>query len=310
MKHIYHTLKWSLFLFLLFICQIGICQTAPRDYPFVEGKIYRVLARPNQKIVGYYLKKSDLTLWIKDLKEEEVEISFVLITDIEEVPFTAIREYWMDNPYPNGYFLGSSAIPLEQGQASLQNSAIILSGVKGGITDFFAVELGALIISKNSLSKHFPIYLYPKVSQKIANNWHIGGGFLYVNFPEEDFFAQEVKWRIFNGMATYGTLDDNITIGLGYGSFHRQFSKKPMLTFSGMLRLSNGVSIITENWFVPTPDKEKAYYPFYSLGLRVIIKDIGINFFLVTNEEIRDTPIPFTDVYLKAFPVLSVTYQL
>src|SRR5690606_6031246 len=94
--------------------------------------------------------------------------------------------------------------------------------------------------------------------------------------------------------------DNNITGGLGWGFIEGDFAKKPVITLSGMTRLSRTMSLVTENWFVPvsgiTPDRQ--YYGVYSYGIRLFGKRVAVDLAFINSRDLIDYSvlgIPYVD---------------
>ena len=152
------------------------------------------------------------------------------------------------NPHPNRYFFGPSAIPLKKRDKYYQNVYFLLNSIQIGLNDHLSVGGGVLV--------PFALFLTPKIGYKVAPKLHLGGGVLFASSLIRDFnFGVGALY----GSATYGTNEHNVTLNLGLGAIRENtgmgtsdyrwnFSNKPMMTLSGMTRISNRVMLMTENW--------------------------------------------------------------
>ncbi|MEL6922985.1 MAG: hypothetical protein AAFO94_02980, partial [Bacteroidota bacterium] len=79
---------------------------------------------------------------------------------------------------------------------------------------------------------------------------------------------------------------------------------RPVITISGMYRLSQRWGFITENWLIPTEGYSSDgnsinYHPIFSYGLRVINERITIDFGFIVEEDI-------VDVFKIGFPIVGI----
>ena len=152
------------------------------------------------------------------------------------------------NPHPNRYFFGPSAIPLKKGDKYYQNAYFLLNSIQIGLNDHLSVGGGVLI--------PFALFLTPKIGYQVAPKLHLGGGVLFATSLIRDLnFGVGALY----GSMTYGTHEHNLTVNLGLGAVKEntglgssdytwKFANKPMMTLSGMTRISKRVMLMSENW--------------------------------------------------------------
>ena len=81
---------------------------------------------------------------------------------------------------------------------------------------------------------------------------------------------------------TLGTKEHNITSSLGWGFIEGEFSQRPIITLSGMTRISKRAALVSENWFVPTD----GYYGFFSYGVRFFGEKMAVDVAFINNPDI------------------------
>jgi hypothetical protein len=134
----------------------------------------------------------------------------------------------------------------------------------------------------------------PKIGFKVNKSMWLGGGILYLNMPEvlADFRGLGIAY----GSATFGNENSNLSIGAGWGFIGTVWSKNPVITISGMTRVSRKLALISENWFVPGN-------LIFSYGLRFMGEKISVDLGLVNSKEIvKEFPLGvplFLDFVLK-----------
>jgi len=194
-------------------------------------------------------------------------------------------KYWFPNPNYSRYFIGPG-IQLKKGDGYYQNVDLSVNTASYGITNFFSIGGGIELYS--TLNGH-PIFLImPKLGFEVTKSLWVGGGILYVNALESigDFGGLGIAYA----SATYGNTNNNITAGAGWGYVGNDWANKPTFTLSGMTRLSRRFGLVTENWFVPTPD----YYAIFTYGVRFIGEKIAVDIGLVNSKDIaKDFAIGF-----------------
>ncbi|UOR04990.1 hypothetical protein MUN82_18890 [Hymenobacter aerilatus] len=149
----------------------------------------------------------------------------------------------------NRLFFAPTARSLRKGEGYVQDIDIFLLGVNYGVTDHFSIGLLASAIPGIGLGKQV-VALTPKLTTKVSAKWNVGVGALIARIPDFDYdngsgFGAGIAY----GLATYGTADDNLTMGLGYGfSGQGGFGRTPVVLLGGAKRITNRVSLVSENY--------------------------------------------------------------
>ena len=228
---------------LLLICMSWITKAQDFTYVRVELKlgspVEGILKYQNDKSISVEIPSTGL------LSIPWESIQAVVHLKKEEIPGQG--GHWA-NPHPNRYFFGPSAIPLKKGDKYYQNAYFLLNSIQIGLNDHLSVGGGVLV--------PFALFLTPKIGYQVAPKLHMGGGVLFATSLIRDLnFGVGALY----GSMTYGTNEHNVTVNLGLGAVKEntglgssdytwKFASKPMLTLSGMTRISNRVMLMTENW--------------------------------------------------------------
>jgi hypothetical protein len=189
-------------------------------------------------------------------------------------------KFWFPNPNYSRYFV-SPAIQLKKGDGYYQNIDLSANTVSYGITNFLSIGGGLELYS--TLSGHPVFILMPKFGFKVGKSFWLGGGILYLNAPEviSDFSGLGIGY----GSATVGDENNNASLGAGWGFAGNEWSKKPIITISGMTRVSRRFALITENWIIPG-------YTVFSYGVRFLAEKTSIDIGFVNSRDI-----------IKVFPI-------
>jgi len=120
------------------------------------------------------------------------------------------------------------------------------------------------------------LYIAPKYTFLNKSNMDLSAGVLYMRIPS---FSKGAG--IAYGVGTFGSNDNALSVGIGYGFVDGDFADKPMLTLGGELRVSRYVKLISENWLFPAGD-----VGLLSAGLRFFGERMAGDFgFFVPTEE-------------------------
>ncbi|MGA1250439.1 MAG: hypothetical protein ACO3YM_08180 [Candidatus Kapaibacteriota bacterium] len=249
--------------------------------------------------VGSIVDRNQRELTILTDAGTKITVSLSSVQDIRVIPKSQIHdgEYWYPNPNDSRYLFAPSAFNLKKGEGYYQNTYLFINTFNYGITDNFSMGLGFEFISTFAslgASDFDPIYfLTPKYSTQVSENVRVGVGVLYGKVSD-DIGGFGVGY----GLVTYGNPEHNATLGLGFGFFDGEFSGEPVITLSGMTRLSRRISLVTENWFFPAD----VYRGIISYGIRFFGETMSVDLALVNNEEFSEVfpiGIPYVDFVVK-----------
>jgi len=276
----------------------------------------------DSEITGKVISKDPNFVLIETESKIEIKLPYKEISSINYLSsFPSLKStFEISNPFPSIYLFGPSAINLPKGECIYQNKSIILNSIDVGITKNISIGTGfefiTTILALSGDEYIRPIlFVKPKVGFKLSDNFHVAASAHIFIIPdlfdlgevaeEENNFA-----GLIHGLATYGTNDKNITIGLGYSFAREKKSKYPAINVSAISKISKRTAFITENWlfsdpvgkeltFLQNPNK---YYGYYSYGLRVYAKKMTFDFALINNSTIIKSFIiglPNIDVIIK-----------
>lgn len=279
------------------IAQVEIAQSSipgPNELSLIVMK-----GESGLRYVGSVIEKNERELTIMTDEGTKITILLSNIQDIRAIPKSLIQdgEYWYPNPNDSRYLFAPSAFNLKKGEGYYQNTYLFINSFNYGITDNFSMGLGFEFFSTfGSLDNDVfdPIFfLTPKYSMQVSENVRVGVGVLYGKVSD-DIGGFGVGY----GLVTYGNPEHNATLGLGFGFFDGDFSSDPVITLSGMTRLSRRISLVTENWFFPAD----VYRGIISYGIRFFGETMSVDLALINNEEFSEIfpiGIPYVDFVVK-----------
>jgi hypothetical protein len=144
-------------------------------------------------------------------------------------------------PVGNGtrIFFAPTARNLRKGEGYVQDIDIVFLGANYGITDNISVGVLVPVIPGAGFSV---IALTPKVGFSVTEKFSAGGGILFAS----DF---ETSGGIAYGVGTYGSADQNVTLGLGYLFAEGEVESSPVVVLGGAKRVSRRLSLLNETYF-------------------------------------------------------------
>jgi hypothetical protein len=227
----------------------------------------------------------------------KITLQYGMIADISMIAMEVevSGDYWFPNPNATRYLFAPSAICLKKGEGYYQNAYVLANSANFGVSNSFTIGGGLLL----------PVaaYVTPKVGFKVTDKFHLGGGVLLGILPESTIAG------IAYGLATFGSVEHNATVGLGYGFVDDESTDRPILTINGMTRVGRKFALVTENWIINIEEWDEKtnmdvskYRPFISYGMRFMWDRFTIDAAFINGYEIYDVfflGIPYIDFVVK-----------
>lgn len=263
-----------------------------------SAKTYKVVLQDGSVFIGKVLQQDTVQLVMQTAMFPRIEIPLAKIKVMEEVDASGFKKgrYWFKNPHASRYLFGPSAFNLQEGEGYYQNTWIFLNSFNVGLTNNFSLGGGIEFLStfaSLTQGEFKPIYfITPKFSLPVNERFRVGAGVWYIHVPEAG------AGGIGYGIATYGNTDANITAGAGWLISEWGSERKPVITLSGMKRLSPKIGLVSENWFMPVD----GYTSIWSYGIRFFGEKIAIDLAFINSADIIDylfIGIPYVDFVVK-----------
>jgi hypothetical protein len=220
---------------------------------FVLGSRYEITLKSGTSFTGTL---TTISLDALEFDAPDLGHLRVLRTEVQQArsldtaKLVGLRPGYYDIGNGNRLFFAPTARGLRKGEGSLQDVNIYIIGANYGITDYISLGGYITLIPGAGLTNQF-LVLTPKVSFPVRKNLHVGAGVLYVRIPDFDgALDRSYGAGIFYGAATYGSADNNVTVGLGYGFFEGNIGSTPIVQVGGQKRISRRISLISENYII------------------------------------------------------------
>ena len=202
------------------------------------GGTYSVELRSGTSFVGVLLARRNNELEFSTQDIGRVTIQQSNIRSLQLLSETQLHKGW--EPVGNGtrIFFAPTARNLRKGEGYVQDIDIVLLGVNYGITDNISVGVLVPVVPGIGLNV---FAVTPKVSVPVSEKFHVGGGLLYA-------FAFGSGGGIAYGLGTYGSADNNATLGVGYLVGSGDVDTSPVLLLGGATRISRRFSLLNETY--------------------------------------------------------------
>lgn len=271
-----------------------------------EPETVEVKMKDGSTVIGELVIETADKLIVKTKTLGEITILKSTILEVKRLRSVNMVDgvYWHENPNPTRNLYGPTGYSLRKGEGYYQNILIFANQVSYGFTDQFTIGFGFEIISILAGANSFGdgpsipgFTITPKYSIPIKKDkWNIGLGVLALHIPGTDeLFSAGILY----GVSTWGSRDNNFTLGFGFGITEGEFTGKPTITLAANKRVGRRFGIVTENWFVPFGDE---YGSLFSFGFRYIGERITWDFALFgagAAGEFAVSPLPLIGI---AFP--------
>lgn len=263
--------SFLLLIFVLILHNAAHCQNTIQD-----TILYKIETRDGNEFKGEIISEDSLKIQVSTTSIGVITIQKKNIKSIELIDEKQIRgdEIWFSNPQSTRYFWSPNGFGLKEGEGYYHNIWVLWNQFAVGITDNFSVGGGIIPLFLFG-GTPTPIFITPKFSIPIeADKINIGAGALIGTILGET----ESSFGIVYGVSTFGTADNNVTFGLGYGFTGEGWASSPMLNFNGMFRLSERWYFLTENYYINTGGEG---FGLLTLGGRWMIRKAALDFGLV-----------------------------
>lgn len=232
--------------------------------------------------------------------EDKIEVNKKQINNLQ----TVRQEEWFENPNYTRLFFAPTGRQLKKGDGYLQDINVFGLAANYGINDNLSVGGLATLLPGVSTSQQILAFT-PKIGTQINKDLSVAGGLLYLSG------AGLAQVGVAYGVATYGSVDTNLTLGIGgaYGNiskagFFPQIGEKAIVKGAGALvtmvggmhRIAKHLSVVSENWMINNNFSSEQSYLF-SYGFRLFWEksswDIAVMYPVIP--QTNSYPIPYID---------------
>jgi hypothetical protein len=227
----------TILLLTIFFCHFSVSK-AQNDPVEKKDTIYMITTNDGGEFVGKIISDDGREVVIMDRAKGKIILPKYAIKAMEMVNQSNVVGNIIvhTNPHPSRYLFSPSAIALKKGEGYMNWFYFLLFQMQYGITENFS----AGITTSWFLA---PTLLNLKYTIPFADNFclAVGGqvGKLYI--------TDDNMVSVGFASGTYGTVESNVSLNVGYGSYDR--AGITIATLSGVHRIGENASIMGEFWY-------------------------------------------------------------
>jgi hypothetical protein len=239
-------------------------------------KTYQIETKDGNSYVGQVLSNDSVKVVFKSDILGEITIHQSDIKKMTALDVKQVKEgqYWLENPQSTRYFFSPNGYGLKKGEGYYQNIWVLMNSFAVGVNDYISLG-GGIIPLFLFAGSPTPVYLTAKASIPVVKDkFNLGAGLLAGTVMGES----DTGFGIFYGLATVGSKDHNLTMGMGYAFASGEGTSAPMFNLNGMIRVSPKGYLLTENYLFTDGTSSVLLL---SLGGRTIIKGAGLDYGLI-----------------------------
>jgi hypothetical protein len=246
---------------------------APPEFPEPGETVYEVTMVDGTTVFGRITSVDGPQIVLTTVGMVRMEIQRSQIRHFGVAQGRIVKgEFWARDPNTSRLFFTATGRSLDAGEGYVGTYLIVLPFAAVGVTDDFTMAVGAPVLTGD----FEPFYIAPKLRVVDTEFVDLSVGTLLFLFDDESV-------GVAYGVGTFGTLDQALTLGVGFGYSGKDFESQPVAVVGGEVRVSQRTKLITENYFLPG---EKGLV--FSGGLRFLGKrfstDLGIAGYAGDNE--------------------------
>ena len=177
--------------------------------------VFRIETKDGNGYTGEVVSRDSIRLVFKAEKLGQIEIRQSDIKTMVPIDPSHLKEgkYWFRNPQSTRYFFSPNGYGLKKGEGYYQNIWVLMNSFAVGVNDYVSIG-GGLIPLFLFAGSPTPAWITAKVSIPVVKDqFNLGAGILAGNA----LGASNSGFGIFYGIATAGSRDRNISLGIGYG---------------------------------------------------------------------------------------------
>jgi len=143
------------------------------------------------------------------------------------------------------YFFTPNGYTMKKGEGYYHNFMVFINQATYGVTD--NISIGGGLVPLFLFAGPTPVWVTPKVSfPVIENKFNMGAGAFLGGVIGEDAGLFGIAY----GVATYGTRENNVNLGVGFGFFDGDWADTPVFGLSGMFEVSRRTTLMFESFLI------------------------------------------------------------
>jgi len=284
-------MKLKLFVFVVFTLMVSTYSFAQQS----DTTLVRIETNDGNEFLGQIIEEDSQQIILKtdNLGEITIQKDDIRSRILVEQKQIKKGQLWFANPQSTRYFWSPNAYGLKQGEGYYQNIYVLWNQFTYGVSNNFSIGAG-VIPTFLFAGAPTPVFATLKVSLPVEKDkFNLAAGAIAGTVLGEEVGG----FGILYGTSTFGTPDNNLSIGLGYGFAEGEWATSPLINVSGLFRASARWYVLTENYYINIDGEGGAII---GIGGRWLIKKASLDFILIV-------PIASDMDTFIAFPAIGFT---
>jgi hypothetical protein len=164
--------------------------------------------------------------------------------------------FWMEDPNVTRLMFAPTGRTLPSGDGYAGVFELFFPFVSFGITDWFTISGGTPVVPE-AIGR--VLYLAPKARIFSGGGFDLSTGVLALF--DLTATADDGSLGIVYGVGTYGTRDNAVSGGVGWGFVGDDVASRPLFMLGGELRISRRIKLVSENYLISYRDEVYDFVP-------------------------------------------------
>ncbi|HKJ77896.1 MAG TPA: hypothetical protein VKA10_00120 [Prolixibacteraceae bacterium] len=262
-------MKTKVFLITVFLCVIFTTNAQTIS----DTTLVQIETQDGNEFIGTVILEDSEKIILKTANFGDISILKSNVKSTKEVTVQQIKDgkLWFANPQSTRYFWSPNGYGLKKGEGYYQNIWVLWNQFAYGLTENFSIG-GAIVPLFLFGGAPTPLFGTVKLSIPLdKEKINLAAGAIAGTVLGES----ESSFGILYGLSTFGSPDNNVSLGLGFGFGGGEIASTPVVNLNGMFRLSSRWYFLTENYYINIEDENVGMI---SLGSRWIIKKAALDF--------------------------------
>jgi len=200
------------------------------------------------------------------------------IRDVEVLEGRVVDgEVWEADSNPSRLFFAPTARTTPAGSGYFAVYELVVPFLSFSITDRFMIAGGTPIIG--GLDDR-PFWVAPKLQLIRRERFQLATGAWFITTGDADVDLLSLLF----GIATWGSADNAVTVGLGYGFEGSRAADNPALVGGFETRVARRIKLVSENWYLPGDVGLLSVGPRF-MGSR-LSADVGLGYILTDDDNV------------------------
>jgi len=238
--------------------------------PPPEGMVQRVTLTDGSQLLGKVLSfEGDIVRFESAAGVSELRVGSIAAIKLERPGRMVNGAYYFPNPNATRLFYAPTGRMLSRGEGYVSDFWLFFPSVAVGVTERFTIG-GGMSVFPGAGPEEQLLYITPKVAITQGPKLNTAIGALAIN--TSDFDNGRASAGILYGVATWGSPDNSVTGGFGYGFTDAGLASNPVVLLGAESRLSPRLSFVSENHLLPDGNVV------LSGGLRLMGHGVSVDF--------------------------------